>query len=257
MIFRAETAKMVLTNVIHVADVTGESDLEQLIAPPILERWLTNPRAQNRHDVGTKPIQLPLGQETRFEGKFQRLQQHPLHRVAVAQLYLYLEATVPYPRLTEYSFWSVSCMPSTNQQYWPRLLCVSASVMEIFCLGYYKDPELRGVSWGFVNVASDVLFRAFGGQAEFSAVFPEVEVRKSTYRDGGQHQVGLCTSTQNDMTALLSNEAVTAAAATLCMRLMRKRATIYFKFHCPQLVNAAMRLRDSTAKEVRTELAAT
>ena len=115
--------------------------------------------------------------------------------------------------------------------------------MELFCLGYYKDPELAGELWGFLNVASDVLFAAFGSEANFQQAYPQIVVRRIAYRDAGQHQVNLFALSQHDMFDLLNDEAVTNAAAELCVRLMRKRATIYAKFHCPQLADAALKLR--------------
>lgn len=256
LIFRAEAADLTLMNVVHVADIVGESDLEALLPAVALEEWLTDPFGENEKDFATEPIRLPAKHQARFEKNVRRFEQHPLHRAALLQLFLYLESAVPYPRLTEYSFWSVSCMPSTNAQGWPRLLCVSQSVMEVFCVGYYKDPSLSGGTWGFMNVASDKLFSEFGSEAAFSAAHPEVELRRSKYRDGGQHQVSLMTSIQDDMVALLTDDRVTKAAATLSLRLMRRRPTIYYKFHAPQLVDQAMRYRQSSQEEFGNELSA-
>ena len=115
--------------------------------------------------------------------------------------------------------------------------------MELFCLGHYKDPKLAQCLWGFVNVASDVLFDAYGSEAMFQQAHPNIEVKRVTYRDAGQHQVNLVAHLQHDMFDLLNDRAVTKAAAELCVRVMRKRATIYSKFHCPQLVDAALDLR--------------
>jgi hypothetical protein len=128
--------------------------------------------------------------------------------------------------------------------------------MEVFCLGYYKDPKLSGGTWGFINVASDSLFSEFGGEAAFAAAHPEVEIRRSQYRDGGQHQVSLHTCIQNDMVGLLTDDRVTKAAATLSLRLMRRRPTTYYKFHVPQLVDQAMRFRQSSQEEFGNELSA-
>jgi hypothetical protein len=66
----------------------------------------------------------------------------------------YLGGAVPLPRTTEYSFWSVSCLPSTGGSAWPRLVCVNAGVMELFVLGGKAEATSL---WGYVNVALDVL----------------------------------------------------------------------------------------------------
>ena len=42
------------------------------------------------------------------------------------------------------------------------------------------------------------------------------------------------------MAELLADESVSKAAAMLALRVMRKRATIYAKFHCTQLADLAL-----------------
>jgi hypothetical protein len=243
LIFDAEAVGLTLINVVHVSDVDGESDLDTLISPAELAAWLKHPLQRNEGDFDTQPIEFSKGHLARFEVKYARFKDHPLFIPAAVLLYLYLDRTVPFPRRTEYSFWSVSCLPSTNQSTSPRLLCLCASVMELFCIGYYKDPKLAGGAWGFVNVTSDVLFEKYGDEAEFHRAHPHIEVRRVAYRDAGKHQVNLVAHIQDDMFDLLNDKAVTQAAAELCVRLMRKRATIYSKFHCPQLVDTVLELR--------------
>jgi hypothetical protein len=243
LIFAAESAGLTLVNVVHVSNTYGESDLDDLVSPDELTAWLKDPFQQNEADFATQPIALPIAHVARFEANSARFKDNPFFEPAAVLLYLYLDSAVPFPRRTEYTFWAVSCLPSTNRSTFPRLLCLSASVMELFCLGYYKDPELAGELWGFLNVASDVLFAAYGSEAKFQQAYPQIVVRHIAYRDAGQHQVNLLALSQHDMFDLLNDEAVTNAAAELCVRLMRKRATIYSKFHCPQLVDAALGLR--------------
>ncbi len=248
-----EMQGLTLLNVSLVSDFVSASVLEELLPSSVIERWLTCPIAENRSDLNATPIQFSDAQRARCERNLSRLQAHPLCRAAVVQLFLYLQSAVPYPRRTEHSFWSVSCMPSTNRQTWPRLLCISASRMELFCLGYYRDPQCSGAGWGFMNVASDVLFSAFGGTTGFTIAYPAVEVIRSDYKDGGPHQVRLETSTQNDMIALLRDESVTRAAATLCRRVMSLRSNIYSRHHCPQLVDLAMLFRECSAEDLGRE----
>jgi hypothetical protein len=124
------------------------------------------------------------------------------------------------------------------------------SVMEVFVLGYHKDPKFEGVGWAFVNVASDVLFSEYGDEQKFKKAHPDVEVRPAGYRDAGQYCVGLMVYLLDDMLKLLGDKAVARAAATMCLRLMRKRATIYSKFHCPQLVDHALSLRALQQEEL-------
>lgn len=246
LIFAAETAGLTLTNVVHATHDACDSDLESLLSPAQQTQWLASPSSENELDRDTEPVSITPN--PRHLNNMRRLLAHPLGSGAVQQLHAYLESAIPYPRLTEYSFWSVSCLPSTNASTIPRLLCVSASVMELFCIGHSKQSGSLGTAWGFINVASDVLWNAFGDARTFQLQFPDVAVDEShRYRDGGQHQVTLHTHGPHGMWALLRNAAVMKAAATLALRVMRKRANIYHRFHCPPLANAAMALRHARA----------
>ncbi|MDF1521757.1 MAG: hypothetical protein P1P87_02920 [Trueperaceae bacterium] len=149
----------------------------------------------------------------------------------------YLGSAVPFPRTTEYSFWSVSCLPSTGGSAWPRLVCVNAAMMELFVVGAVKDGSS---TWGFVNVALDVLDSAPGGRRSLLRRHRNVEIRTTTYRDAGAHQAQLYFDTEEDGAHLLFDPAVHRAAGALALRVMRRRATIYGKYHCKPLADRAL-----------------
>jgi hypothetical protein len=69
-----------------------------------------------------------------------------------------------------------------------------------------------------MNVASDKLFSEFGSEAAFAAAHPEVELRRSHYRDGGPHQVSLHTCIQNDMIELLMDNRAAADSDSVVAR---------------------------------------
>lgn len=254
VIFAAETVNLPLLNVVHATHDECESDLDALLSTVQLNQWLKSPTTENQRDHNT--LAITLEPNPRHEINLDKLRRHPLGGLAQLQLYLYLESAIPYPRLTEYSFWSASCLPSTNASTFPRLLCVNASVMELFSIGYAKGAGEQNVSWGFINVASDVLYEHFDSQRAFEQLFPHVNVDSTHYRDGGQHQVALRTWQQDDMFALLQNPAVMKAAATLAIRLMKKRSNIYYKYHCPPLVDAALGFREIPQEHVHAAIKA-
>src|SRR5438552_15940588 len=105
--------------------------------------------------------------------------------------------------------------------------------MQTVVSGDVKDE--RRQLWGFVNVASDVLYGAFGNEAGFIKAFPTIELVHRNYRDGGQNQISLHAHDGSSLRKLIQNVTVRSAAAALALRIMRKRATIYGKFHCKQL----------------------
>ncbi len=236
LIHGAERLKLVLLNTIHMTDVVGDTDLDLVLTPDEQKKWLSSPSRFNGRDSSV-PISLPESQLVRFSSQFERYLEQPLADLASKLFRTYVRSCLPAPNRTEYSFWVVSCLPSTNRNTWPRLLCVSAGVMELLVIGYHKNFPSR--PWGFVTVASDVLSETFKTTKSFGEAFPSAKMSKRQYRDGGQHQVTLWSDDPDKLIDILGNKAVQRAAATLALRIMRKRATIYSKFHCKQLANLA------------------
>ncbi len=237
LIRMAERLGLVILNTVHATSVVGDTDLDMVVSPKEQDEWLSAPGKFNKADKSTS-IVLPFAQQERFAEAYRKYHTLPLSKSTSQLLKTYLVNCVPSPKRTEYSFWVVSCCPSTNRNTWPRLVCVSAGVMELFVMGYLKnDPQEL---WGFVNVASDVLFKTFKTEEVVMNAFPDVEFFRSEYRDAGQHQLSLHAHDLATMKALLANSTVREAAATLALRVMRKRATIYSKFHCKQLADEAL-----------------
>lgn len=236
LIHRAERLDMVLLNTIHMSDVVGETDLDLVLPPDEQAKFLASPSRFNGRDTSV-PISLPASQLARFSNQFEKYREHPLAGLSSKLLKTYARSCLPAPNRTEYSFWIVSCWPSTNRNTWPRLLCVSAGVMELLVIGYQRKAPDR--PWGFVTVASDVLSEYFQNATALSKAFPGIKVSKRQYRDGGQYQATLWSDDPDNLKAILGNKGVQRAAAALALRVMRKRATIYSKFHCKQLADIA------------------
>lgn len=237
MIFQVESLGFRITNAVHVTNITGDTDLDLIISPSEQEDWIDDPLTFNsaQTDSDLPRILLPETQQARFFKHYSRFKKHPLNKRALSLLKQYIWHCIPMPRRTEYSFWSVSCMPSTNLTTWPRLLCVNAAVMELFVVGAEKQNAES--LWSFVNVAEDTLLEHWHSLKNLTKAFPFVRVIHSGYRDAGQHQVTLHTYDDAPMEQLLTDPGVCKAAATLSLRVMRKRATIYGKYHCVQLAN--------------------
>lgn len=237
LIRKAELLGMVILNTVHTSNVVGDTDLDMVVSPEEQTFWLSSPAKFNDGDT-VSPIVLPVAQLERFSEQFRRFKAHRLFPPGSQLLQTYLHHCIPAPKRTEYSFWVVSCLPSTNRDTWPRLLCVSAGVMELLVLGCHKATPSE--MWGFVTVASDVLSETFPTDDALMAAFPLIEVVRREYRDAGQHQVTLHADNERSMKKLLQHKAVRRAAAALALRVMRKRATIYAKFHCKQLADFAI-----------------
>ncbi len=237
-IFKAESRGLKITNAVHVTSVVGDTDFDLVV--PITEQnnWLhSDDKLMFPIDAHPK-IVLPESQKLRYSKKFSRFGKQPLSARALALLKQYLHSCVPVPRRTEYSFWAVSCMPVTVSE-WKRLVCVNAAFMELFVVGHLQqDPTSL---WAFVNVAEDVLLEHWKSIDTLKEKYPFLSVERTNYRNAGQYQVRLfCQGTSESMKALLLDPGISKAAATLVLRVMRKRATIFGKYHCPQLADLAL-----------------
>lgn len=238
LIRKAEQLHLVILNTVHATTVIGDTDLDLVLPREQQDSWLASPATFNRDDTSLSAISLPDAQLERFSSQFRKYKEHPLFSLSSRLLSLYLGNCIPSPRQTEYSFWAVSCFPATNRNTWPRLVCVSIGVMEVLVIGYFKNSPTE--IWGFLTVASDVLSEAYENDELLMAAFPSIEIIRREYRDAGQHQITLWAGDEQSLGVLLEDKVVQKAAATLTLRVMRKRATIYSKFHCKQLADLAM-----------------
>jgi hypothetical protein len=237
LIYEAELAGLLILNTIHASSITGDTDLDLVISPTEQAEWLASPAKVNELDASSQ-IALPAAQVERFAGQFRKFERHCHFVSSLHLLRMYLLNCLPLPKRTEYSFWVATCLPSTNRNTWPRLASVSAGIMELLVLGYHKEaPEKM---WGFVTVASDILSEHFATDREILGYFPSIEIHRREYQDAGQHQITLCANALDSLKAILGHKAIQCAAGSLALRVMRKRATIYSKFHCKQLAELAL-----------------
>ncbi len=235
LICKAEELTLTILNIVHATDVVGDADLDLVITREQQEQWSQHHDKDIHRHVLDATIALPDSQHKRFDMNFRRYLGHPLYLDALELLRAYICNCIPFPKRTEYSFWAVSCMPSTNRDISPRLACVNAGVMEIFVLGHAKNKPSS--LWGFLTIASDVLNESGLGNAALKASYPLVDIFNREYRDAGQNQITISTDDSFTLQRLLQDKIIIKAASTLALRVMRKRATIYSKYHCKQLAD--------------------
>lgn len=234
LIYKAENLNIVLSNSVHASNLIGDTDFDLVVGPQDQQQWLKNPYAINKADKSSK-IELPDNHYIRFQKKFLDFSKRPNSSRIVNLLLNYTTACIPFPKRTEYSFWSISCMPSTNSHTYPRLACLNMGVMEMLVLGHQKGEQDK--IWGFVNVASDELMKNWISIKRFKRAYPFVKLYDRNYRDGGQFQVSLKTEGLDHLEKMLSDERIQKSSAQLNLRVMRKRATIFNRYHCKQLAD--------------------
>lgn len=110
----------------------GGKGLRQFLDADQQRDWLegkANPRdAEERAEA--------LEHRFKYVDRFEKFLRRPQAKKVLAILRFYAERCIPIPRRTERYYWSVSCLPSTNDK---PLVRVNASWMELFTL--YEDGK--------------------------------------------------------------------------------------------------------------------
>ena len=110
----------------------GGKGLRQFLDADQQRDWLEGkanpPDAEERADA--------LEHRFKYVDRFEKFLRRPQAKEVLAILRFYAERCIPIPRRTERYYWSVSCLPSTNDK---PLVRVNASWMELFTL--YEDGK--------------------------------------------------------------------------------------------------------------------
>lgn len=233
----AENLGFRLINIVHTTVSAVEADLDLVLPPAEQAKWVGRGAYHFKRDPSPS-IALPQAHIDRFAPKFQQFLAHPLALSAAKLLGTYLVSAIPSPRRTEYSFWNVSCMPSTGAPNRKRLFCVSAASMELFVL-FCDKSNPRELS-GFLTISVETLEVLHPDMNTFKRKHPTVEMSIYPYQDAGEDQITLHAFGLNALKRLLGDKDVQKAAGVLAQRVMRKRPTFYAQYHCPQLASLAL-----------------
>src|SRR5262249_18270227 len=117
--------------------------LRQFLTPEQQCGWLEGVALEDSADR-----EESLEQRFKYVARFEKLLQRPQAGDVLDILRLYGETCIPIPRRTERWYWSVSCLPSTNDK---PLVRVNASWMELFTL----LPDSDGIRARFILHLSD------------------------------------------------------------------------------------------------------
>jgi hypothetical protein len=106
--------------------------LRQFLDPEQQQAWLEGEATLPDCDERVEALeQQSLEHRFKYAARYQKLLKRPQSGDVLDILRLYAETCLPIPRRTERYYWSVSCLPSTNDK---PLARVNASWMELFTL---------------------------------------------------------------------------------------------------------------------------
>uniref|UniRef100_I2Q2Z2 Putative endonuclease n=1 Tax=Desulfovibrio sp. U5L TaxID=596152 RepID=I2Q2Z2_9BACT len=229
---------VILRNIMHTSAFHGECDFDEIFDSNLQKKWLS----EDFSDIETGArlgISENLFSRNQSKTKFLKLIKHPQYEDIVLIGSLYLKKCIPSPLLTEKSFWSVSCFPSTNEGDLKRIFCFNINMMETFVLLFDKrHPQSL---YSLINISKEVLLKNYATISNFKKSFDSCYCYDSNYRAAGHDQITIEISGTASLLSLLNSSCFIQAAKVLNLRLMRKGINIYSKYHCLQLVDAMFR----------------
>lgn len=224
-----------LRNISHMSVVQGERDLDLVVTPEEQEQWLTGDVAELQDAVQTVEDQ---DLRRRYQRRFQEFMALPEAHDALFLLGRYLQAVVPFPRRTELAFWAVSCLPDTGAVTEGRVLFrVNLNMQEVFTLVSGPDSLV-----GSFHLAQSPYREHLGEQWAEQLAEWNWGVDTHAYSPGGQDQFNLWTTGFENVMDLLMDWGHLEPMGLLNLRLMRRGATYYGRYHSLDLVDAAIEI---------------
>ncbi|WP_020602934.1 GIY-YIG nuclease family protein [Spirosoma spitsbergense] len=233
LIEEAELNGVLLTNKTYVSNIIGETDLDLVIPPKEQKDWLENDIQISNYGYDLYSS-VEIKHKIKYRQNFDRLKQVSNYAQIRRILNLYIRNCLPAFKKTELSFWSLSCMPSTNSGTYPRYFCMNVNAMEVFVLGYERKTK---ESFAFI-VLTNFFFDSCDEFDRLRAKFKTLEAERTGYRAAGVDQIRFHFSDLDELERILSTEPeIINSIRKLNLRLMRKGGTIYSPFHCFDLAN--------------------
>ena len=223
----------------HVATVEGETDLDLIMPSSDQIEWFSCPNVYYESNLSER-IDLGDAHRDHYRHNYEKFVEHPESDSIVNILRVYARGCLPACHRTEFSFWAVSCTPSTNASTWPRLAVVNVNMMEVLVIGRHRSSTSR--HWAFINVSQNSLWHFLRRREKLELTHRGIRLTASGYRAAGHDQICIECRSLIVLRRLIADPRIRHAAAALNLRLMRKGSTIYGKYHCPDLADRLFEL---------------
>ena len=241
-VFSLERLNKPLRNINIVSTIIGDTDLDLIIPKAEQDIWIN--KELTLEEIETERFEYPV-LRAKYEKKYQKLSQHPLKDEIFSYTRAYTLTTIPFPKKTEYSFWSISCLPATNQV---NLVRTNIYWQETFVISDYKFDE--NLPHSEANTGLEILIWVTKSVLEKHNLFSSLKEKFRTleffdynHSSGGQDQqcIGIEGFEFNDF---LFTEGVIESCRTFNLRLMRKGGCIWNRYHCFHLADTALNTCD-------------
>lgn len=231
-IYLLEQKKKVLRNISLVSILHGHSDLDELVTPNEQQQWLNYQSADDQSSRFDYP-EL----RSKYTQKFQKLKALEEYEDVLWVLNNYVMGGIPFPVMTEYSFWGVSCQPT--RYVYSRINIFWQEVLTIY-KEQFQVPDEQGnlvvvddISVSFHLSKSKLL--EYETEEELKQKFPLIEISNYIYKTGGQDQINIDLHI-DDVEQFFDSPAF-EAVRYFNLQLMRKGRCQSKRYHCFDLAD--------------------
>ncbi len=223
-----------LRNITFTSIPRSESDFDLIMSAEEQERWLKD---TNYVDLsGSRVVEPEL--RRKYSKKFQRFAALPYSNEIMNVLRKYVHAGIPSPLRSELSFWACSCLPSYSN---PNLTIYSR--INLYWQEVFTAAEYKGEIVFSFHLALSPLEEAFGESlSPLLEKFPSLEATDHFYEPGGYDQINLEIQGAESAEIFMRQKEIVSAMRLFNLRLMKKGACVYSRYHCMDLADRLTRI---------------
>jgi hypothetical protein len=238
-VYKLENLKKPLRNINIVSIIIGDTDLDLVVSKEEQEKWINYKLPFE--SLMTDRFEYPELRK-KYTKKFNKLKSNPFFESCCEILQNYIYYTTPYPRKTEYAFWSCSCLPATDNAlirvniYWQETLNIFEEEFTYDENGIEKSGKGLAVS---IWLSKIKLFENFT-ESEILEKYKTLTIGNRVYESGGQDQQQIIIS-EIEFLDFLYDRPISNAIKDFNLRLMRKGGCTFSRYHCFDLADEAVR----------------
>lgn len=229
VIWKLEQNGFHLRNIIFTSIPKGDSDFDLIMPLDEQQKWLDDMRHQSFEGAKVQDDIL----RRKYQKRFLRFLKHSYADTAIEFLQKYVHCGLPIPVQSEMSFWGCSCLPSHSD---PKMIVysrININWQEVFTV--YEYDGVLGFS---LHLALSPLEATFGESLEaLFTKFPDLECTDHFYEPGGQDQINLSLEDPQQALALMDDADIVKSIRLFNLRLMKKGACMYSRYHCMDLAD--------------------
>lgn len=238
-VYALENLKKPLRNINIVNIIIGDTDLDLIVSPEEQSKWINYELTID--SLKTERFEYPELRKKYLE-KFNTLTKYEYYEDVKAILQSYVLETIPFPCRTEYSFWSVSCLPSTGDKPLFRLNIFWQETFVVFQDEYINEQtnQIEIENLVLIWLSKSKLQKHFTVDS-LTLKFKSLEFVDRVWETGGQDQQCILISAF-EFFEFFNTIEIKDAIKEFNLRLMRKGGCNWNRYHCFALADEAVRI---------------